>query len=75
MIICTLINDYGVTRIAKYDAKVPPYYLVANNKLFRVKPDSWSTADERLACLTPTYNQVHCPDVSELLEVPEQVAA
>jgi hypothetical protein len=75
MIICTLINAYGSSRIVKFDAVVPPYNLIANGKLYAVAPDSWSSTDERLANLTPTYNEVFCPDVSELLELPEQVAA
>lgn len=75
MIICTLINSYGVTRTAKYDGVVPPYHLIANNKLFRVKPDSWQTTDERLDCLTPTYNEVWAPNISEQLEIPVEVAA
>lgn len=75
MIICTLINAFGSSRIVKFDAVVPPYNFIANGKLYVVKPGSWGTTDERLANLTPIYNEVFCPDVSELLELPEEAAA
>ena len=75
MIICTLINLEGKKAVAYYDAKVPPFNLIANGKLYAVLPSSWSSTDERLANLSPTYNQVFCPDVSnDLQRVPEPEA-
>jgi hypothetical protein len=72
MIICTLINAHGLKRVAKFKSNVPPTYVMANNKLFRVDPGSWSTPDERLANISPTYNEVWCPNFSDILELPEE---